>query len=106
MPYVANVIEGMQFRGQSTMNTEELFVHDGSEGQCAEGLHACIIDALGVLALAYLRDHRLSIQRSHRGRKTHTFELEGEVVCQVPALVVTAQEEEGIRVPDFQGPKI
>ena len=75
------------------MNTEELLVHDGGKRERAEGLHACIVDALGVLALAYLRDHRLSIQRSWRGWKTHTFELEGEVVCQVPALMVTAQEE-------------
>ena len=34
------------------MDAEELLVHDRGQGQRAERGHACIIDALGVLALA------------------------------------------------------
>ena len=37
------------------MNTEELLVHDGSEGECAERVHAGIIQALRVLAFACMR---------------------------------------------------
>ncbi len=34
--------------------------------------------------------------------RAHTLKLEREVVRQVPALVVAAEEEEGVGVPDFQ----
>jgi hypothetical protein len=37
------------------MDTEELFVHDGSEGKRAERIHAGIIQAFGVLSLTCTR---------------------------------------------------
>ena len=52
------------------MYTEELLVHDGGQGQCAEGLHTGVINSLGVFVLA--------------------FELESEVVGQVAAFVVAS----------------
>ena len=53
------------------MYAQELLVHDSSEGQRTEGVHAGFVDSLGVLVLA--------------------FELECEVVCQMATLVVTAE---------------
>ena len=35
-----------------------------------------------------------------------TFELEGEVVRQVTALMVTTEEEQSIGVPYFEGPEV
>jgi hypothetical protein len=63
---------------------QELFVHDRGQRQGAEGLDARIVDALRVLALA--------------------FELEREVVGQMPALVVPTKEEERVWVPNFERP--
>ena len=34
------------------------------------------------------------------------FQLECEVVCQMPTLVIASQEPEGIRVPNLKGPEI
>lgn len=68
------------------MNAQELLVHDGSQGQAAEGLHACLIDSLRVLVLA--------------------FKLEGEVVGQVTTLVIASQEPQRLGVVDLQSPEI
>ena len=68
------------------MDAEELLVHDGGERQSAEALHARVVDALGVLVLA--------------------LELEGEVVRQVAALVVAAQQEQRVRVPHLERPQV
>jgi hypothetical protein len=76
----------MQLRRYPTVYAQKLFVHDRREGQRAEGLEACVVHALGVLVLALC--------------------LEGEVVGQVTTLVVSAEEEEGVRVPDLEGPKV
>jgi hypothetical protein len=35
------------------MDAEELLIHDRSEGQCAERVHAGIVQALGIFALTY-----------------------------------------------------
>jgi hypothetical protein len=51
--YVANVVQGVELGGKSSMDAEELLVHDGSEGKCAERIHAGIIHTLGILALTY-----------------------------------------------------
>lgn len=51
------------------MDAKELLVHNGRQRQCAEGLHAGIVYLLGVFVLA--------------------FELEGEVIRQMSAFVVT-----------------
>ena len=53
MTYVTNIVEGMQLGRQTTVDAEELFVHDSGKGQSAEGLHARVVDTLRVLALAY-----------------------------------------------------
>jgi hypothetical protein len=55
-------------------------------GRCAEGLEACVVHALGVLVLALC--------------------LEGEVVGEVMTPVVSAEEEERVRVLDLKGPKV
>lgn len=68
------------------MDTEELLVHDGGQGQRAERLHACFVDFLAVLVLA--------------------LKLEGEVVGQMPAFVVAAQQPEGVWIPDFERPDV
>ena len=68
------------------MNAEELFVHDRGKGQCAEALHARVVDALGVLVLA--------------------LELEGEVVGQVATLVVAAEEVQRLGIPYFERPEV
>ena len=76
----------MQLGAQTAMYAEELLVHDGSQGQCAERVHACIVYFLGVLVLA--------------------FELECEVVGQMAAFVIASQQPESIRIPDLERPEI
>jgi hypothetical protein len=65
---------------------QELLVHDRGEGQGAKRLDTCVVHALGVLVLA--------------------FGLEREVVGQVAALMVATEEEERVRIPDLEGPKV
>ena len=72
MTYALQVVQGMQLRTQTTVNAEELLVHDCCQWQCAEGLHACLVDILGVLVLA--------------------LKLESKVVGQMTALVVTTEQ--------------
>lgn len=68
------------------MNAQELLVHDSSQGQTAERLHASLVNGFRVLVFA--------------------FQLEGEVVCQVTALVVSAEQPEGFGVVNLEGPEI
>jgi len=35
-----------------------------------------------------------------------TFELEGEVICKMPAFMIATEEEEGVRVPDLERPQV
>jgi hypothetical protein len=42
--YTSQVVEGMQLRAQSTVDTQELLVHDGSQGKTAERLHTGFVD--------------------------------------------------------------
>ena len=65
---------------------QKLFVHDRPKGQHAGRLDACVVHTLGVLVLALC--------------------LEGEVVGQVTTLVVSAEEEERVRVADLERPKV
>jgi hypothetical protein len=81
-----DVLESVKFGTQPAMNTQELFVHDGRERQGAERVHACFVDFLTVLVLA--------------------FELESEVVCQVAALVIAAKKPEGVWIPNLEAPDI
>jgi hypothetical protein len=68
------------------MNAQKLFVHDRGERQRAERLEARFVYAFRVLVLA--------------------LDLEREVIGQVPALVVSTEEEERVGVPDLEGPQI
>lgn len=54
------------------MNAQELLVHYSGQRQGTERLHASLVDSLGVFVLA--------------------FELEGEVISQMPAFMVSAEE--------------
>lgn len=44
------------------------------------------------------------------GRETwwseRTFELEGEVICEMSAFVIATEEEEGVGVPDLERPQV
>lgn len=68
------------------MNAQELLVHDRRQRQATERLHAGLVDGLGVLVLA--------------------LELEGEVIGQVAALVVAAQQPEGLGIVDLERPQV
>ena len=76
----------MQLGAETTVNTQELLVHNSSKGKSAEGLHAGLVNGLGVFVLA--------------------LKLEGEVVGQMATLVVTTHEPEGVGVPDLEGPEV
>lgn len=76
----------MQLRTETTVNTQELLVHNSSEGKSAERLHASLVNGLGVFVLA--------------------LKLEGEVIGQMATFVVTAHEPESVRVPDLEGPEV
>lgn len=80
------VLECVELGAQSSVYTQELLVHDGSERKRAEGVHAGFVDSLGVLVLA--------------------FELECEVIGQMTAFVVAAEQPERVGVPDLQGPEV
>lgn len=84
--YVLEVIQGIQFGAETAVYAEKLLVHDGSQGQGAKGLHAGFVNLLRVLVLA--------------------FELEGEVVCQMPAFMIPPQKPQGVGIPDLKGPKV
>ena len=66
------------------MDAQELFVHDRSQWQRAEGLHASLVHPLRILVFA--------------------LELEGEVVRQVTALMVAAKQPQGVGIPHLQRP--
>lgn len=34
--HVADIVEGVEFGRETTVDTEELLVHNGGEGECAE----------------------------------------------------------------------
>jgi hypothetical protein len=44
--YALQVLESVKLRAQSSVYTQELLVHDGGEGKCAEGVHAGFVDGL------------------------------------------------------------
>jgi hypothetical protein len=66
------------------MYAQKLLVQDCREGQGTKRLEACLIHALGVLVFA--------------------FSLKREVVSQVSALVVSAEEEERGRIANLEAP--
>jgi hypothetical protein len=68
------------------VNTQELLVHNSSEGKSAERLHASLVHSLRVFVLA--------------------LELEGEVICQMATLVVTTHKPKSVGVPDLESPEV
>jgi DNA recombination-dependent growth factor C len=68
------------------VNTQKLLVHNSGQGKGAESVHASLVDGLGVLVLA--------------------LELESEVISQMTALVVSAEQPERVGVPDLQRPEV
>jgi hypothetical protein len=84
--YALQIIQGVELWTQTTVYTQELLVHDRSQRQCAERVHACFIYCLRVLVLA--------------------LELECEVISQMSAFVVSTEQPERVWVPDLQGPQI
>ena len=76
----------MQFRTQATVYTQELLIHNGGQGQRAERLHTCVADFFRVFVFA--------------------FEFEGEIVCQMPALMVSAEEPQSVGIPDLERPEV
>lgn len=84
--YGLYILECMQLRAETTVDTEELLVHDRRQRQSAERFNARLIDPLAILVLA--------------------LQLESKVVRQVTALVVTAQKPERVGIPDLQCPQV
>jgi hypothetical protein len=84
--YALEILKCVQLGTETTVDTQELLVHNSSEGKSAERLHASLVHSLGVFVLA--------------------LELEGEVICQMATLVVTTHEPESVGVPDLESPKI
>lgn len=70
--YAFDVFQGVQLWTQATMYAQKLLIHDSSQGQGAERFHASIVYFLRVFVLA--------------------LEFEGEIICQMPTLMVSSQE--------------
>ena len=86
MTYIFEVIQGIQFWTEAAVYAEKLLVHDGSQRQGAERIHTSFVNFLRVFVL--------------------TFELEGEIVCQMPALMISSQEPQGVGIPNLEGPEV
>jgi hypothetical protein len=84
--YALQVVQSVELGAQPTVYAQELLVHDGRQRQCAERVHACLVNGFRVFVLA--------------------LELECEVVGQMPALVVAAEQPERVGVPDLQRPQV
>jgi hypothetical protein len=68
------------------MYTQELLVHNSSQRQGAERLHARIVYFFRVFVLA--------------------LEFEREIVCQMAALMVPTEEPQSVWIPNLQGPQV
>ena len=97
----------MYLRTEAAVNTEELLVHQSCQGETVECLHAGVVDILSVLYFTCNGHYeRYILQRRKHDQMKLTFLLEGEVLRQVAALVVAAQQEEGGGVTHLQRPQI
>jgi len=76
----------MQLGTQSTVYAQELLIHDGSQGQRTKRVHAGFVNSLGIFVFA--------------------LQLEGEVVGQMTALVVSSKQPKCVGIPDLQGPQV
>lgn len=86
LSYTSQVVERVQLGTQTTVDTQELLVHNSSQGKAAEGLHAGFVHGLGILVLA--------------------LQLEGEVVSQVATLVVASQQPQCLGVVNLERPQV
>lgn len=68
------------------MYAEKLLVHDGCQWQRAKSLHTGIVHLVRIFVLA--------------------FEFEGEVVGQMSALVVAAEQPQRVGIPNLEGPQV
>lgn len=85
------------------MYAQELFVHDSSEWQCTERLHASIVDALRVLVLTWFRPQSVNVSLlDNECKERLTLELECKIVCEMPALVISTKQEQRFGIPYFQ----
>lgn len=87
------------------MDTEELLVHDSRQREGAERVHACFVDALGVLSFTYQWTYGQSA-KALLLRENFTFKLEGEVIRQMSTLVITTKQEECVGVPNLERPQV
>jgi hypothetical protein len=70
--YGLDVFEGMQLGTETTVDAEELFVHNCRQRQRTEGFQACFVEPFTIFVLA--------------------LQLEGEVVGQMATFVITPQQ--------------
>ena len=68
------------------MYAQELLVHNCGKGQGAKRFHTGFVDLLGILMFA--------------------FKFEGKIVRQVPALMISSQQPQSVRVPNLAGPQV
>jgi hypothetical protein len=72
----------VELRAQASVDAEKLLIHDSSQRQTAERFHASLVHFFRILVLA--------------------FQFEGEVVGQVPAFMIPAEQPKGVWIPDLQ----
>jgi len=66
------IIQGVQFRTETSMNTEKLLVHNSGQRQSTERIHTSFIYTLRILVL--------------------TLKFEGKVVSQMTTLVISTKK--------------
>jgi CBS-domain-containing membrane protein len=84
--YALQIIQSVELRAQPAVYAQELLVHNRSQRQCAERVHAGFVNRLRVLVL--------------------TLQLECEVISQMPTFVVSTEQPERVWVPDLQRPQV
>ena len=52
--YISQVIQGLEFRRNTAMDTQELLIHNGTEGEGTERLEGSLVDILGILVEGFL----------------------------------------------------
>ena len=70
MTYSLDIFEGVQLRAETTVNTEELLVHNRRQRQRTERLDTGLVDPFAIFVFA--------------------LQLEGKVISQVATFVVSA----------------
>lgn len=76
----------MQFGTQSSVDAEELLVHDRRQRQRTKRFDAGFVDGLAIFVL--------------------TFQLESEIIRQMSAFVIASKQPERVRIPDLQCPEV